>query len=132
MSVLPPLEWPDAVAIVCDYLRVGIGAGTTVGATRTDPLTPPLVVVERAGGLRASTWDTPRIALQCWAATPAGALDLTNACRDLLAHMVGLFDGFIVTGTQEFLGPTYALDPETTLPRYLLTVEARIRANPKT
>lgn len=143
MFVLPPLSWPDTEAITCAYLAAelvadfpGVPVGTVV------PLVRPaqFVLVERAGGPRGEgaeqLFDTARLAIQCWGATKEAASDLCSAVRDLMRLMPlsSPFEGgWSVYRVTEFLGPTYA--PDTVegpnIPRYLLTIEARFRAEAK-
>ncbi len=127
---LPPLTWPDTVAVTCDYLRAGL-VGVAVAAKVPDPRPSALVVVERAGGPSQGLWEIARLAIQAWGTTPEQAADTVGACRDLLGRMKGVRGGFTVYGVTEFGGPNWVPDPETQLPRYLFTVEARFRANPK-
>ncbi len=130
MSLLPSVIWPDAVAITRNWLHAhNLGAPVEVKMPIPRPTT--IVIVERGGGPRNQAWDNPRLAFQCWAETQDDALDLVNNVRDALAQMPGLRDGFHVSHTDESGGPAWAPDTNTASPCFLLTVDARIRANSK-
>lgn len=145
MSIIStPLTWPDTEAITCAYLVAGLATAfpTAFVATAIPPDDRPdqIVLVERAGGPRGEgaeqLFDVARLAIQCWATTKEVASDLCSAVRDLMRLMPlsSPFDDlWSVYRVTEFLGPTYA--PDTVegpnIPRYLLTIEARFRAEPK-
>lgn len=128
-TLFGPLRWPDTVAITTAYLRDNLpDLGLTVAELAPSPIIPPLVLVARAGGPRVGMFENARLALQAWGTTPVAAADLANECRDWLQRMPGVRGGFTVYQVTEYLGPTWAEDPETHIPRIILTVEARFRA----
>lgn len=124
------LTWPDAEAVVIGYLATALAASAFSAATVTNVKPArsslPLVLVRRAGGVAEEVFDRALVALQLWAATEESAADLTKLVRDLLRLMPTSVAN--VTRVAEFSGPIPVPDPDSNTPRYLLTVEATIRA----
>lgn len=128
-TIVENLDWPDTEAVTCTYLAGALSVSVT--SRPPDPKPSTFVVVERAGGVASGLIDPARLVLQCWGQTKEQALDLALAARNAMFRMRGVQSGFTVYDIAEAGGPVWALDPDGDLPRYLLTVEARFRANPK-
>ena len=68
--------------------------------------------------------ERARVQLDCWARTKAEAFDLANVTVRCAFDLAAGIDvaGLVFTDVRVELGPTWSPDPETDLPRYLLTL----------
>ena len=119
-----------AVAYLTDELdrrRPGVHVATRTPTSRE----PEMVKVTRTGGLRRDmVTDTPQLTFECWAASDSDAYDLARLVRALIWALPGRgTHGRYVRHVDEIGGPTYFEDPDTTSPRYQLTVELSTRGS---
>lgn len=122
----PIVRFPDAVALVCDYLRTAL-SGPPVGSRVPDPMPRVFVRVERIGGLRGLVTDRPRIDVEAWADTEAGAADLCEDARMYLLAMSGKRGEATVSKVSEVSGPMWLPDASTGRPKYAFAVEFTMR-----
>lgn len=132
----PVVVFPDAELVAVGYLRTALAGrpesyaqGVTVGVLVPNPRTPPFVQVRRIGGLpRWPVMDVARLDLQVWHNTSAEAQNLAQLLHGLMWAVRGqAVGGTTVAHVEDFAGPMDFPDPDSTTPRYLLTVEWSLR-----
>lgn len=132
----PTYLFPDAEALVLDYLRPLIAArpepwltGLVLGNKRPDtsiPMPPSRVLyVRRIGGQqRTEHLDLARIDFNCYGRDEAESADLARLVYALMKASVN-HSG--ITTVTPFLGLTNAPDDRGNLPRYMFTLEFQIK-----
>jgi hypothetical protein len=126
------IVFPDAEAVVVDYLRTELdarGPAIPVGTRVPNPRPSIFVQVERQGGPRRNiVVDDAQIGISAWADRQQDAQDLVQLCRGLLWAAVGTTQGGVqVHRVEEFAGPALLPDPLSDQPRYVLTVQISLR-----
>jgi hypothetical protein len=121
--------FPDTAALVLSALGDAMSVDT-YGTPPTDrDGSETFLVCRRVGGpSRDVVVDDASVALEAWAPTPAAAHDLLQEARGVLhslAHTV--VDGVPIYRVQEFAGPAFLPDPESSHPRYTLTASVSVR-----
>lgn len=126
----PPVEMPDAVAVVISLLRarlVARGIDVPVGTRVPSPRPPRLVRMERIGGTQPSpVTDRPRLDVECWGADEGDAHDLMQVCRALLGAARGRH-GETTLYRPATGGPQWLPDKETGAARYAFTFDVTMR-----
>lgn len=126
----PPIVFPDAAAVVADYLRTALaehGQPVHVGTRVPSPRPTAFVRIERIGGAqRDVVTDRPRLDVHCWGATEEAAHDLMQLARALLGAIPG-WRGATAYDVDEVGGPNLLPDPASSSPRYALAVEISLR-----
>lgn len=124
----PPVLFPDAVAVVGEFLRPLVGV--PVVSRVPDPRPSSFVRLRRLGGLRESiVADRARIDTHYWAETEAGAADLMALCRAHIGAMAGARGSTTVYRVREVGGPQWLPDPESGQPRYAIAFELSLRGS---
>lgn len=128
-----PVEFPDAVALVLDYLRDQLDDIVCVSQI-PNPRPDTFLLVRRAGGVRLNVVaDNPMLTVEAWAATPEAAHDLLAEARGRVHAMRGqAFDGVAVYRVTEIGGPAHLPDPTSEQPRYTMTVQVAVRGTAMT
>lgn len=127
-----PIRFPDAVAVVVDYLTTELAArgdDATVTSKVPDPRPDRLVRVSRTGGPRTSlVSDGAQISVECWDLLEEDAQDLAQTCRALLLVMRGTVQsGVAVYRVSELGGPALLPDPLSNAPRYVFSQQVQMR-----
>lgn len=126
----PPVVMPDAVAVVCGWLREQLAArGITVlvGSRVPSPRPDQFVRIERVGGPAATVvHDRPRLDVHCWGPDEAGAHDLMQVCRALLGAARGTY-GTTVLARPAVGGPQWLPDATSGQARYAFTLDISLR-----
>lgn len=124
----PLVIFPDATALVCDYLRPLLG-GVKVGAAVPNPRPARFVLVRRTGGPRGSyVHDLAQMTVECWATKEADAHDLSQVVRGHLHRLRGTRQaGVAFYRVTEFAGPASLPDPLSDSPRYTQTFQLALR-----
>lgn len=129
---VPAVLFPDAAAILIDYLRgllAARGDSAPVGQKTPNPRPARFVTIHRVGGPRRSiVADAPLLAVECWATTDPDAHDLAQLARALLHTARGRsLDGVAVYRIAEAGGPVNLPDPLSQQSRYTFTLEVALR-----
>ncbi|MGW6754527.1 hypothetical protein [Streptomyces sp. NPDC055006] len=113
--------------MVIDYLRSAL-PGVAVYSRVPSPRPAEFVRVERLGGLRKSLiLDRPRIDVECWSGSEAGAEDLMQRVRAYVLAMAGKRGTTTVYDVAEVSGPMWLPDSTSGQPRYSFAVEFSTR-----
>ncbi len=122
----------DIEATLVAYLKADAAVAALVG-TRVSTELPAGFTAEarvrlfRVGGAPspddpAGYLDRPSVQFDCYGATREQAWDVAAATlRAALEAPAATHTGVVITGTRRTLGPTWQPDPDTDIPRYLLT-----------
>lgn len=124
----PEWDWPDVTGLVVDHLDLELD--DTVATRVPDPRPSTLVRVQRVGGVAVGAVDAARVLVECWADTESAAASLASRTRDAMRRIPGNVAGYHVARCIEAGGPALLSDPLTGAPRYLLTFEVAVRAEP--
>lgn len=127
----PVVFAPVEVAVV-DYLTAALAARDIAGPVCNE--TPDrtqlgrYVLVLRIGGAVSNLiTDTPRIAIECVDRYGAAAAELASIVRAVIdAAAPGLVGGLWVDYVRD-LGMNYSPDPDTNMPRYVITKELHVK-----
>jgi hypothetical protein len=127
-----PFVFPDAVALICDYLRDTLpvyGHTPAVGSRIPNPRPTNLVQVHRVGGPRLNiVSDDIMLSVDCWAGRAETAHDLAQTCRALIFALEGEQLGdTVVYRIAEVAGPYDLPDPLSDQPRYTFTTLVAMR-----
>lgn len=122
-----PVEFPDITVTLADHLADALAArGVTVPvvAEVPDPRPDRFVRVVRIGGARANLiTDTPRVVAECWDLSGSGAAEMAAITRAVIGAVAPGYLGTAWIGRVIDRGLAYSPDPDTGIPRYLITVE---------
>lgn len=129
----PLVVFGDAEDLVCEVLQDRTGAGEPlegafVGTELPEDLADhlPAIRVRRFGGVPTNKFrfDAPRLDVEAWAPTKAGAHDLIQTARGVLVQAQGSRkpQGYIGEVRDEG-GVSWRPDEVTGTPRYLYTVQ---------
>ena len=122
----PVIIFPDAVLVVIQYLR--LHTKTPVYSRVPDPRPAEFIRVERLGGTRRNLiLDRPRIDVECWSDSEAGAADLSAVVRAHVLAMAGKRGDTTVYDVAEVSGPMWLPDSVSGQPRYSFAVEFSTR-----
>jgi hypothetical protein len=131
------IVFPDAAAVVINYLRVELDArGPAIPVVSRVPKQRPatFVTVERQGGQRRNlVVDDAQLGIDCWGSSDSGtgdqeAHDLAQLCRGLIHAAAGTTQGGVqIYRVEEFAGPALLPDPLSDQPRAVLTVVVSVR-----
>jgi len=136
--VKPVVVFPDAVLVVIEYLRSVMPKGTLVCSRVPCPVPAEFVRVQRLGGMRRSlVTDRPRVDVECWSETEAGAEALVATVRAYVLSMAGtrgdttVYDVAEVSGPQwlpeDPTDPTGGVADTSAKPKYAFAVEFSTR-----
>jgi hypothetical protein len=125
-----PVEFPDAVDVVCSYLREALvehGVAVPV-VTRVPSIRPPRFVrIERIGGSRLDrVTDRPRIDVECWGPDEGAVADLVKIARALVFAIPG-WRGAVAYDVVDVGGPNTSPDPVSGQERSSFAVEVSLR-----
>lgn len=129
-----PIEFPDAVAVVIEYLIDELaGVGDPVDVVSRVPTDRParFVRISRTGGPRRTrVSDAAQISVEAWGPLEEDARDLAESCRALLFAMRGTTQqGVAVYRVSELGGPALLPDPTSDSPRYVFTHQVQLRGH---
>lgn len=126
---MEPILFPDTASLVLNAI------GDEMGVDKYD--TPPtdrdgtqtFLLVRRVGGpSRDVVIDDATLALEGWAPTRDEAHDLLQEARAHLHALVGTqLDGVPIYRVDEFAGPAWLPDPDSSHPRWTLTAVVSAR-----
>lgn len=126
--MIDPVRFAPAEVALADYLTTVLADrdvdGPVVNEVPDRTQWSRYVLVLRIGGAKANLiTDTPRLMVECVDQYGSAAAELAAVVRALIdAAAPGLVGGVWVDRIRD-LGMTYSPDPDTNLPRYLLTKE---------
>lgn len=129
---MKPVVFAPVEVAVADYLTTALAAreiaGPVVNETPDRTRLGRYVLVLRIGGAVSNLiTDTPRIAIECVDRYGTAAAELASIVRALIdAAAPGHIGGVWVDRVRD-LGMTYSPDPDTNMPRYVLTKELHIK-----
>lgn len=127
---MTPIEFPDAVEVMCRYLRAALaaaGQGVPVGTRVPSPRPPLFVRVERVGGSRLDrVTDRPRLNIECWGPDEEQLADLVKIARALVFAVPG-WRGVVAYDVDDVGGPNTSPDPVSGQPRAAFAVEVSLR-----
>ncbi|MFJ4960989.1 hypothetical protein ACIP6P_00720 [Streptomyces sp. NPDC088729] len=93
-----------------------------------NPRPAEFVRLERIGGLRRNViLDRPRLNVECWSDSEAGAEELMKVVRAYVLAMAGKRGTTTVYDVAEVSGPMWLPDSESGQPRYAFAVEFSTR-----
>lgn len=127
------LALPDAEALFASYLRSREALRALV-AERVSSRLPrepalPYVVVARVGGAPSvNAWeDEPELQLEVWAETKESAYEVARVIVAETSGVRGIYPEFhgYCSGGAVVVGPLWAPDPLTSMPRYVVSVDLR-------
>lgn len=123
----PVVVFPDAVAAVTSRLAAVVGVETT--SRVPNPRPAEFILVRRVGGPRRDlVTDEATLTIEAWAQSEEAAHDLAQLARAHVHAMAGSTHGDVVIyKVGEFAGPAWMPDPDSTQPRYTLTVTVAVR-----
>ncbi|BDH04904.1 hypothetical protein [Streptomyces seoulensis] len=125
-----PVEFPDAVEVMCRYLRAALAAAgldVRVGTRVPDPRPALFVRVRRVGGSRIDRiTDRPRYDIECWGPDEEQLADLVKVTRALVFAMPG-WRGVAAYDVADVGGPTPSPDPVSGQDRAAFAVEVSLR-----
>lgn len=121
------VAFPDATAVICEYLRDV--TGKTTGNKVPNPRLDEFYVVQRVGGVRRSiVLDDATLVVEAWALTDQAAMDLAELARAHLSAICGDFVGAeLVYRVTEGGGVGNLPDPLSNHSRVTFTVVATVR-----
>lgn len=129
MSLFPPVLFPDAASLVLNAIgdEMGVDKHDTPPAGRDG--TETFLLVRRVGGpLRDVVVDDATLTLEAWAPTRDEAHDLLQEARAHLHALAGTqVDGEMIYRVDEFAGPAYLPDADSSHPRWTLTAVVSVR-----
>lgn len=124
------MQFANAQSLINSYLKESTDIPrcvTTIPSTRP----PRFVRTIRTGGfLRDPVTDVARLTFECW--NSEGKIQAerdAQVVREALLQLPGrlLGDGIKVHRVTEVAGPTDSPDPDSNIPRYVLTHEVHVR-----
>lgn len=120
---------PDAERVVVDHLN-GI-LTEPVSTTVPNPRPPVFLVVRRVGGPRLNlVADNAMLTVEAWAPGQTAAKALLALARGHIHAMRGMVVGGVpVYGITETGGPAFLPDPDSTQPRYTMTLQVSMRGS---
>lgn len=122
--------FPDIEVALADHLATVLaGHDTDVPVVIAVPAKRParFVRVTRIGGAAANlVTDRARIVAECWDTTGAGAFDLARLVRALVGALAPGYLGDVWVDRSIDLGVVFSPDPDTNIPRYLVTAELAV------
>jgi hypothetical protein len=123
------LVFPDAEAVVIDYLDDQLDGDVPVSLTIPTTRPDEFVTVQRSGGPRLNmVADRPVLLVECWAQGATRAKAIAEEARALITAMRGqVIGGVTIYHVNDAAGPSYLPDPSSTQPRYTFTVEVAMR-----
>lgn len=83
---------------------------------------PAIRVTRLPGPMTGPEEDTPELQVECWAVEQDEASVLARSVIAVIEDVKGGHEEGVVAGVDITLGPTFAPDPDTDEPRYLLRV----------
>lgn len=130
--------FPDAEALLVAYLEPELAARALPARVSTkhptdikhpSPTSGRYVRVSRVGGPRENlVTDGAQMLLECWSDTESDAAELCKLARALVWAMDGQqIAGVWVRRVQEFSGPVNLPDPDTTMPRYQVSMNLSLK-----
>src|SRR5688572_19309851 len=124
------ITFPDAEATVLAGIATVLPAVDVVDTVPTGrTLADTFLLCRRVGGpSRDVVVDDASVTLEAWAPSREAAQDLLQDARAALHSLPGqTVDGVAVYRVQEFAGPAYLPDPDSSHPRYTLTASVSLR-----
>lgn len=126
-----PVAFGVVEMAVADHLTTALAAhGIVVPVVNSVPHERPsrYVLVLRIGGSQSNLiTDRPRVLAECCDVSGLGAADLAATVRALLGAIAPGRIGDIWVDKTIDVGLVYSPDPDTNLPRYLVTSELHVR-----
>lgn len=121
------MDFGNAQLVVNQHVEAETGLICVTQVPRARP--DRFVRTIRTGGFRADPiTDVARLTFEAWNTSKTGAERDAQAVRRVLEEMRGhLFDGIKVHRIEEISGPADSPDPDTTVPRYVMTHELALR-----
>lgn len=129
MSLFAPILFPDVASLVLN----AVGDAMSVDKYDTPPAdrdgTETFLLARRVGGpSRDVVVDDATITLEAWGPTRDVAHDLLQEARALLHALAGTtVDGVPIYRVDEFAGPAWLPDPDSSHPRWTLTAVVSAR-----
>ena len=124
------LVTPDVEAAAVTWLRNGLGSLADKVATKV-PATMParMVRVSLTGGSRRDmVTDTVQLTVECWGPDESAASEMARRAQGLLFSVAGMTAGAVFVRRVESVGGVQNFpDPDTSKPRYQLTVRWHVR-----
>lgn len=121
------VEFGNAQSLINRYIEsaTGITAVTVVPSSRP----PRFVRTVRTGGFRRDiVTDVARLTFECWNAKKVDAERDCQAVRAALDNLRGkTLDGVKVHEVSEIAAPADSPDPDSAVPRYVMTHEIALR-----
>lgn len=121
---MPPVEFPDAEALVVAFLNDRVTPPVSTKVRKTRP--KRFVRVYRTGGTADNrAVERAQITVSCTAGTSVTASDDARACRSAFLNEYTAMP--LVRRVEEVTAPYYDPDPDTNEDRYTFTVLLTIR-----
>lgn len=129
----------NAQALINAYIRESTGIARVVTTVPKDRPSQFVRTVRTGGFMRDPVTDVARLTFECWnngadespgvSAKVAAERD-AQMVREALLALPGrlLGDGIKIHRVTEVAGPSDSPDPDSTIPRYVLTHEVHVRA----
>ncbi|MDP1793726.1 MAG: hypothetical protein Q8K63_06265, partial [Acidimicrobiales bacterium] len=122
----PLVVFPDVAAAVAAHLDDILDEPIVTRVPNPRP--PRFVLVRRVGGPRRDVvTDEATLTLEGWAEGEAEAHDLLQLARAHLHTLSGRNNGVTTYRVAEFAGPASLPDPESSQPRYTMTISVAAR-----
>lgn len=126
-----PILFPDAASLVLNAVgdEMGVDKYDIPPTGRTG--TETFLLVRRVGGpSRDVVVDDATLTIEAWAPTRDAAHDLLQEARAHLHALEGTqVDGEMVYRVDEFAGPAWLPDPDSSHPRWTLTASVSVRGS---
>lgn len=124
---MTPITLPDAEAVTIAVLNDALAV--PVSQTIPNPRPASFVVAFRTGGVVTEmVVDQAQMTIEAWSASAVEASTLAQSARTAIHAAVGtMVSDTFVAATEEFSGPAFLPDPESTQSRYTFSVLIALR-----
>jgi hypothetical protein len=128
-----PIAFDDIEVALADHLASELAARGISAPVRIEvPATRPaeFVRLTRVGGSRSNLiTDRPRIVAECWSELGIAAAALASTVRALINAVAPGYAGAVWVDRVVDVGMSFLPDPDTGIPRYVVTAELHIRGH---